>query len=192
MGQESLRSTLRDRTRGLHARLDGALAGPEGQVADATAYLRIVRVMHALHTHADVPLARWAATSPLADKLPAALLPDRADAYAADLTALGADPERTRASQPDDVDDARGLAMLYVLAGSAVGARVLLRGLPGAVRSDARQGLTDAASPAATHLWRATQAVLAQPLDAELCDATVAEACTLFELLLDETELLAS
>ena len=196
MGQESLRATLRAGTREQHSRLDTALAGPDGQVADTAAYVRIVRVMHALHSYADAPLARWATASPLAGHLPAALVPDRVAAYTADLRALGADDVPAApphgAQVPDSVDDARGLALLYVLAGSAVGARVLLRALPDTVPLEARAGLTDAASPASTQLWRSAQAVLSQPIDRDLVDGAVAEASRVFGLLLDRTELVAS
>ena len=89
MDEGTLRAALRQRTRQLHARLDGSLSGPDGQVADLPGYVRVLRTLHALHAVADRPLARWAQRSPLAEPLTASALPDRAPSYAADLAVLG-------------------------------------------------------------------------------------------------------
>ena len=192
MEQESLRSALRERTRGLHGRLDTALTGPDGRIHDVPGYVRVLGVLHLLHVHADGPLARWAATSPLADGLDRDVLPDRAAAYAADLRRLGAHPSPSSGTPAGPVDDARGLALLYLVAGSAAGARVLLRGLPDVVPADARRGLTDAAGATSTALWRHARTVLARPVSTDVKDAAVAEAETVFALLVDRHQLAAS
>ena len=62
-------------------------------------------------------------------------------------------------------DDARGLASLYLLAGSSKGARVLLRGLPDHVGPAARTGLTDASSRDSARLWGAVVTALGEPLE---------------------------
>ena len=192
MEQESLRSALRRRTRGLHTRLDASLTGPDGRVADLPGYLRLLTILHGLHAHADEPLARWAHRSPLASGLDAALVPARADGYAADLATLGVEADPVAPPPRTPVPDARGLALLYVVAGSSIGARVVLRGLPDVVPADARRGLTDAAGAPTTALWRQAQAVLSRPVSRELHEAVVAEAGALLGLLLHRRELLAS
>jgi hypothetical protein len=126
---------------------------------------------------------RWAPRSPLAGHLDARLLPDRAGAYASDLASLG--QATTSAATVDDVDDARGLALLYLVAGSSAGARVLLRGLPAEVPADARRGLTDAAGRASTALWRETVSMLGRPTSQRFQDAVAAEALGVLHLLLD-------
>lgn len=192
MDEVSLRSTLKDRTRGPHARLDAAMSGPDGRVGDLPTYLRVVRTLHTMHTYVDRPLAHWVATSPLADGIPEELVPDRAAAYAADLRSLGVESSPAQAPPASWIPDARGLALLYLVAGSSIGARVILGGLPAAVPADARRGLTEAAAPSSTQLWRATQALLSQPVGPKLADAVTDEVCQVFELLLDQQELVAS
>lgn len=194
MAQASLRSVLRDRTRGKHAELDAALTGPGGQIADMTGYVRVLRSLHRLHCHADAALRTWTSTSPLASGLDPDLVPDRASAYAADLAVLG-ETVPTTPRNDKAVDDARGLALLYLVAGSAAGARVLLRGLPDAVPTHARRGLTDAAGRSSTVLWREAVALLERPTGPELQESVVAEATAVLQLLLDGTgqpELMAS
>ena len=192
MHDGSLRALLRDRTRELHHRLDSALAGPDGRVGDVAGYVRVLTVLHELHAHADAALRRWAGTSPLAGGIDATTLPDRAEAYAADLTRLGRRPPAGRAPQDAPVTDAQGLALLYLVAGSSAGARVLLRGLPDDVPADARSGLTDAAAPRSTTLWRGTCDVLSRPTDPLLQEATVAEAQAVLATLLAPRPLAAS
>lgn len=190
MDQESLRSALRDRTRGLHTRLDTALAGSDGRVADVAGYVRVLDVLHTMHAHADGPLSRWARTSPLACGLDPTLVPDRAAAYAADLAVLGVEVGSVeRVTRP--VGEPRGLALLYLVAGSAAGARVLLRGLPDAVPGAARRALSQAAGRSSTTFWRQTCALLARPVEPGLLDATVAEACDVLGLLIARQELVA-
>lgn len=188
MEKESLRAALRDRTRGLHDQLDTALTGPGGRVPDLPAYVRVLRSLHALHAHADGPLRSWAQRSSLASPLDPELLPDRSAAYAADLTALGETLTGAPAAPGDSVDDGRGLALLYLVAGSAAGARVLLRGLPDVVPAEARRGLTEAAGPASTRLWRATVSLLGRPPASTLGSAVVAEARAVLQRLIDESD----
>ena len=177
----------------MHGRLDDLLSGPDGGVRDVPGYVRVLRTLHALHVHADRPLARWARTSPLAGSVTVSALPDRAPLYAADLALLG---EHPAAPMPPDgmdpVDDARGLALLYLLTGSAAGARVLLRGLPPSVPSGARRGLTDAAAPSSTGLWRETCSLLSgDAVPAHLHEPAAAETLAVMEWLVGRAELVA-
>lgn len=198
MDKVSLRPALRVRASGLHDRLDAAMTGPDGRVHDLPTYVRVLRTLHTLHTYVDHPLAHWAATSPLAVGVPRELVPDRAAAYSADLRTLGVESppsgQEPPAHEPSTapVTDARGLGLLYLVAGSSIGARVILRGLPASVPAEARTGLTDAAAPSSTRLWRATQSLLARPVEPELADAVGDEVCAVFELLLQQQELVAS
>jgi heme oxygenase len=177
----------------MHGRLDDLLSGPDGRVPDVPAYVRVLQTLHALHVLADRPLARWAGSSPLAASLTVSALPDRAPLYAADLALLGEHP--TTPTSPDGMEpvhDARGLALLYLLTGSAAGARVLLRGLPPSVPSGARLGLTDAAAAPSTRLWRETSSLLSgDAVPARLHEPAAAETLAVMEWLVDRTELVA-
>lgn len=190
--EQSLRSALRDRTRGPHTRLDAALTGPGRGVRDLAAYVRVLTTLHALHRHADAPLAAWVHASPLATNLDPALVPDRERLYADDLRALGVPTGSAGSGHATAPADARGLALLYLVAGSAAGARVLLRGLPETIPTEARRGLTCAAGPTSTVLWRESCALLSQPVDGELQEAAVAEATAVLETLAGHQELVAS
>jgi heme oxygenase len=190
--QVTLRSALRQRTRRLHGRLDDVLGGPRGRVEDLPGYVRVVSSLHALHEAADRPLARWGRTSPLAASLPLSALPDRAPLYAADLAELDEPVVPPPPVDEDQVSDARGLALLYLLSGSAAGARVLLRGLPSTVPDAARRGLTDAAAPASTRLWRETCSLLAgDAIPGRLIEPTADEALAVMQWLVDRAELVA-
>jgi heme oxygenase len=190
--QVTLRSALRQRTRQLHGRLDAMLGGPHGRVEDLPGYVRVVGSLRALHELADRPLTRWASSSTLAASLPMSTLPDRASLYAADLAELGEPVVPPASGDEDQVSDARGLALLYLLSGSAAGARVLLRGLPSSVPDAARRGLMDAAAPASTRLWRETCALLAGDVVPErLHEPAADEAHAVMQWLVDRAELVA-
>ena len=192
MEQGTLRFALRHRTRQLHGRPDEMLGSPHGQVSGVPGYLCVVRTLHALHALADRPLARWAGSSPLASSLTASGLPDRAPLYAADLAALDHPVTPPATGGADQVSDARGLALLYLLSGSAAGARVLLRGLPSTVPAGARRGLTDAAAPSSTRLWRETVSLLSgDTVPLPLHEPTAVETLAVMEWLVDRTELVA-
>ncbi len=158
---------LRERTTTAHAGLDAGLAGADRRVGDVAAYLRLLGVLASLHSATEAPLRVWVAATPwVREALGEAALPERARLYAGDLARLGA---ATPAAPPPSVDgetydDARGLATLYLLAGSAKGARVLLRGLPDDLAPEARTGLRDAASRDSARLWGAVVAMLGEPL----------------------------
>jgi heme oxygenase len=177
----------------MHGRLDDLLSGPEGRVHDVPGYVRVLHTLHALHVLADRPLARWAGSSPLTASLTVSALPDRAPLYAADLALLDEHPGASASTDdPDPVDDARGLALLYLLTGSAAGARVLLKGLPPGVPSGARRGLTDAAAPSSTRLWRETCSLLSDDaVPAHLHEPAAAETLAVMEWLVGRAELVA-
>lgn len=111
----TLRQTLRTATRSAHARVDGVLAGG---IADLPDYARYLRGMHAFVASAESALRDGAA--PDAWDVPAWL-----DWLRADLDALGLAPLAPEAMRIDG--PAQSLGVLYVLEGSALGARVLLR-----------------------------------------------------------------
>ena len=154
---------LRERTTASHARLDAGLAGDDQRVTDEASYVRLLQVLATLHAEVETPLHEWVETTPwVREALGDAPLPSRAALFADDLAGLGAAPPRETA--PTTYDDARGLATLYLLAGSSKGARVLLRGLPDDVAPGARRGLTDAASRDSARLWGAVVGALGEPL----------------------------
>ena len=132
-------------------------------MTDLPSYLRLLGVLGALHAATEPALHAWVAATPwVRDALGDAVLPARADLYAADLRLLGA--EAPAGAHDEEYDDARGLATLYLLAGSAKGARVLLRGLPDDLAPESRTGLSDAASRDSARLWGAVVGVLGEPL----------------------------
>lgn len=182
---------LRARTTEAHHGLDARLAGPAGRVTDEASYARLLTVLATLHARTERPLRDWVARTPwVRESLGETVLPARAEAYAADLAALGAP---VPAVTPDPAyDDATGLAALYLLAGSSKGGRVLLHGLPDHVGPAARRGLTAAASPASARLWRGVLHTLDEPVERahpgahlELAGAASRAAVTLFEELSD-------
>ena len=154
---------LRERTSVPHAGLDDSLTGDDRRVSDEASYLRLLHVLASLHVAVEDSLDAWVSSTPwVREALGEAVLPARAALYADDLRSLGATPPGSPAVEA--YDDSRGLATLYLLAGSAKGARVLLRGLPDHVAPAARSGLTDAASRESARLWGAVVSVLGEPL----------------------------
>jgi heme oxygenase (biliverdin-IX-beta and delta-forming) len=105
------RFALRARTTAAHAALDATV----GPLADAAAYGRYLRGLHAFRAPAERALARAAWTpAPLAGLI------------AADMADLGVAPAAEVAvTAPAGASGALGLA--YVLEGSALGARILHR-----------------------------------------------------------------
>ena len=159
----SWREVLRASSKTAHAVLDHALEPAASSRGD---YTRLIQVLHALHAEADPLLARWVGTSPVVRHLRA---PDRERALAADLTALGAAPLAPIALgdlptiAPGLLSDPAGIALLYVVAGSSLGARVILRRLPDSIPNTAREGLTRAASAQSAALWSDLIPLLARP-----------------------------
>ncbi len=155
---------LRERTATAHHDLDAGLAGHDRSVGDVPAYVRLLTVLGELHASVEGSLRSWVEATPwVGEALDGATLPSRAALYAHDLADLGAPAPAPHADEA--YDDARGLATLYLLAGSAKGARVLLRGLPDDLAPDARRGLTDAASRDSALLWGRVVALLGEPLE---------------------------
>ncbi|QIK65604.1 biliverdin-producing heme oxygenase [Nocardioides sp. HDW12B] len=174
---------LRRRTRAAHEGLDAALSGPGGSIVDTAGYVRLLTTLSTLHAHTDEPLHGWAARSGwVSDHLDLAVLPRRRDLYASDLARLGASPRPTTV-RATPCDDGRALGLLYVVAGSTKGARMVLRGLPDDLAPDARAGLSDAAAPGAARLWQGCRSVLTTPLPEELVARAADEAERLFTLL---------
>ena len=180
--------TLRERTSASHAGLDVSLSGDERRVTDEAGYLRLLRVLATLHAEVEPPLHAWVAGTPwVGEALGGARLPARAALFADDLVSLGAQAPTRRTPGAEVYDDARGLATLYLLAGSAKGARVVLKGLPDHVAPGARSGLSDAASRDSAVLWGAVVGALGEPLarahpttHLELAEAAAEQAAAVF------------
>lgn len=169
-----LRASLRTASAAPHARLDAAFAVRTGSVSG---YAALLQVLHRFHTSADPLLTAWAAGSPAA---PTVTVPEREAALRRDLLALDVAPlpPADLSVLPRDAASGlltagAGLGLLYVVAGSSVGARVLLRQLPPAVPVQARAGLAEGAGEASAQLWRTTvQALAAVASSAVTEDAT--------------------
>lgn len=155
---------LRERTSSAHGALDAGLAGHDHLVDDLGDYVRLLTVLAELHASVEASLHHWVESTPwVREALAGATLPSRAAMYADDLASLG---EPAPAPHPvETYDDARGLACLYLLAGSSKGARVLLKGLPDHVAPASRRGLGDAASRDSAVLWGAVVGLLGEPLE---------------------------
>jgi heme oxygenase len=180
-----LRDVLRDAAHLTHRRLDATLTdrlqAPDG-------YPHLLQVLHSFHSAADPLLQAWAATSPAA---PDVEIPSRAGAFAADLAFLGLVTKPAlpldglpRGSPGGVLTDPAGVALLYVVAGSSIGARVLLAGLPVAVAGAARLGLTEGASEGSAELWRRTLKATAVSAPSDTAVVAAAVCAQIFELLL--------
>ena len=155
---------LRDRTSSAHTTLDAGLAGHDRRILDEPDYARLISVLAELHAAVEDSLQAWVEATPwVRDALGDAVLPSRAGLYADDLAGLGA--TRPAPHPVEAYDDAQGLATLYLLSGSAKGARVLLKGLPEGLADASRTGLQDAASRDSARLWGAVVALLGEPLE---------------------------
>jgi heme oxygenase len=109
-----LLSTLRRRTAGAHARLDGGLARAGG--LGAGRYPAFLRASLAVLGPLEPALARW---------LPAVVTPSRVAALRADLAALAADAAVAPAEVPALESLAAAYGAAYVVEGSALGGAVL-------------------------------------------------------------------
>jgi heme oxygenase len=154
----------------------------------ADGYAHLLKVLHSFHCAADPLLQAWVISSPAAPDL---VIPSRCAALGEDLAVLGsptAPPISLDALPrrgPDGVlADPGGLALLYVVAGSSIGARVVLAGLSTAIPQTARRGLSEGASEASTELWRRTRAATAHPVSPDDTLAAAAACRQVFALLL--------
>ena len=82
------------------------------------------------------------------------------------------------------VTDPAGLALLDVVAGSSIGARVVLASLGDDIDPAARLGLSEGASPTSAALWRQTLSVLSGPVDASFAGPAAAACELVFRSLL--------
>lgn len=173
-----LRDVLRDASRTAHSCLDATLGD---HLLGADGYPDLLRLLQAFHATADPLLEQWVRTSSTA---PQVVAPLRAGAFASDLAVLGHSTGAPLAlaglsRRPDGcVTDPAGLALLYVVAGSSIGARLILRSLAGNIPHAARHGLADCASAGSIELWRRTLVVLSVPVDPSVA-AQAAAACQL-------------
>jgi heme oxygenase len=150
-------------------------------------YARLVQLLHSLHTAADPLLVAWVKSSRACAHLS---IPLRASGFASDLAALGVAPlpalsftclPRTAAGT---LTDPAGIGLLYVVAGSSLGARVLLRNLSSSVPLQARAGLEHGASPPSVQLWAAVITLLARPAPAADAVSGASACSSVFEALL--------
>lgn len=161
------RFRLRDATAFVHQRLEtlaGTGGGASGLFASPSAYLTYLRVMQPVRARLERQLDVSDACAVYG------AWPKRriASLLAADLLDLGGSPEAVLDESPTRLTDAEVLGCLYVLEGSALGARLLARAAAGAGLSaafGARHLHAQAGSPEA---WRSFVAILdAADLDAE-------------------------
>jgi heme oxygenase len=156
-----LRELLREAAASPHARLDTSFTAHVGTVSG---YVFLLQTLESFHCSADPLLAAWVAGSTAA---PAVSIPERTPGLQSDLVHLGVGPRSPLdlSDLPHDratglLTDGAGLALLYVAAGSSIGARVVLRQLDDGIPANARTGLAQGASPASAGLWRTTLGVL--------------------------------
>lgn len=160
--RRSLRQALQEAGAEPHAQLDAAFAVRTGSVSG---YAGLLQVLQSFHSSADPLLTAWVVGS---SRAPSVTVPDRAAALTRGLLALDIEAlvPADLGGLPRDqgtglLTDGAGLGLLYVVAGSSLGARVVLRQLPVAVPAHVRAGLGGAAGPAGAQLWRTTLAALA-------------------------------
>ena len=168
----------------LHRELDQTFSA---QVQSTDSYAGLLQLLHSLHTTADPLLQAWVTSSSAA---PHVVIPTRAGALTRDLTLLGFPPaepvclEHLPRHRDGVLTDPAGLALLYVVAGSSIGARVILRSLTDTIARGARLGLTQGASDASAELWRHTLVALAAPVDASVSDPAATACQLIFRTLL--------
>ena len=183
-GRESLRTQLRRASAVAHARLDDAFAHGHNS---PESYLGLIRCLHSFHEAADPLLIAWVERSAQA---PRVTVTDRSAAFRTDLMALGYAPlapmdlsDLTTLTESATLDDGVGIALLYVVAGSSLGARVVLRQLPHTVPANARKGLTEASGVEALHLWQHTAKALEAAVSAEVSTVAKETCAQLFDRL---------
>ena len=178
-----LRDVLREASRTAHSRLDATFAD---QLESTNGYVGLLRLLQAFHASADPLLQDWVRISTAA---PNVVIPSRASVLAGDLAFLGyptGEPicldglPRSRGGVPTDP---AGLALLCVVAGSSIGARVILGSLTEDIPRAARLGLAEGASVTSAGLWRQTLKVLAIPVDASVSDPATAACQLIFKQL---------
>ncbi len=127
-GPAPLSAALRQATAAAHAALEHAAfehAGWAGRLASPAAYAAWLARHYAVFAPAEAQLARLGPWPLTGIDLPAHR---RLPALAADLTALGIDPAAIAAlAFPPPPTLAAGLGALYVLEGSALGGKIILR-----------------------------------------------------------------
>lgn len=149
----SPRHALRERTAGTHAALDLRI----GPLDTLDRYARYLRGMHAFRAPLEEALAGTALPGWFAGWRPLALGP----ALTADLADLGLGAGVPAAAAPPGVEESSTLlGVLYVLEGSALGARLLIRQAR-ALGLSAQHGARHLALQTAdTRSWRAFLALL--------------------------------
>lgn len=150
MTSHSLRFHLRDRTRQAHEQLDRTI----GRLDSADAYRSFLRASHAHRQPVEHYLAgaEWPAT--FGAWRPTELGP----LIAADLADIGAEPPESR---PFDLskDMASLVGVIYVLEGSALGAK-LIRRMAGALGYDENHGARHLARQERLGSWRDLLAIM--------------------------------
>lgn len=122
MSMSARRQFLRERTGPIHQRLDQCV----GTFSDIPAYLRYIRGMLGFRRPIETQLASTRLPAQFGNFTPNYL----ADALERDLAALGASPAATARSEAQPMSNLcadRLLGTLYVLEGSTLGARLLVR-----------------------------------------------------------------
>ena len=160
----SLRDVLRHATRERHQALDEGLS-PLANGSDYPAFL-------ALQHSARQPIEAWYASEP-------AILqpPPQVDLIAADLEELGCQvPDAGQRFVPQDHGEAIGIA--WVLAGSSLGNKMLLKRRNAFDQGRATRFLADPAMPA---FWSSLRGRLERPAETETCELAVEGARRAFD-----------
>ena len=188
----SLRDCLRASTREAHEQFDAAFR-PSLPSWSPGRYATLLTLLHSLHASADPLLATWQQATAGFPPVPARTAP-----FLADLTVLGLRPG-TPLDLGDLPRDGRGhvtqpaaFGLLYVVAGSSLGGRTVLKLLPPTMAPSARNGLAACGSQPAAAVWQATLALLAAPRSAADTNEAIDAARLVFTKLLERLTPLAA
>jgi heme oxygenase len=151
VAHERLRFATRDAHQALEADLDAvnALSSAEGRRRLAPRYLDF-------HAAADALFERWLAAVPGLDDVPRR----RTELVRAGLRDLGVQPASSGRALPPVTGVAQALGFLYVVEGSTLGGRMILREVAARGGDLAGLGFMDPYGPRTGEAWRAFLAVL--------------------------------
>ena len=181
----SLRKYLREGTAQSHDNLDRRLGSLD--LTNPVEYARFLRVQLA----ARRPIEAWLAQHDIMGVANIAAPPSQAGLIERDLMMIGASggsrSERATQFVPPSVNEAAVLGILWVLAGSALGNRLMLRRLQRAmpVSREPHYFLSDAAM---SQYWNVLRPLLERPAVAPARETAVAAAQSVFDRFLTITQ----
>ena len=193
----SLRDCLRAATREAHEQFDAAFR-PSLPSWSPGHYATLLTLLHSLHASADPLLATWQGATWQGATAGFPPVPARTAPFLADLTVLGIRPGTPLDlgdlphDGPGQVTQPAAFGLLYVVAGSSLGGRTVLKLLPPTMAPSARNGLSACGSQPATAVWQATLALLAAPRSAADTNEAIDAARLVFTKLLERLAPLAA